>query len=127
MTKKELKELIDLPMTNFGNALHLQSLFGKRWVYLPKYRYWVYRDTHSWKGKRTRAVIYDACDAFRHLAQDLCRMPVPEDEWEQDQLVRAIAWLTLSQWTARARQAVNLFRDMQLAEEMIREDVLRYN
>ena len=127
MTKKELKELIELPMTNFGNALRLQYLFGKRWVYLPKYRYWVYRDTHSWKGKRTREVIYDACDAFRHLAQDIYRMSEPEEEWERDQIVRAIAWLTLSQCTARARHAVHLFRDMQMAEEMIREDVLRDN
>ena len=125
MTKKELKELIDLPMTNFGNALRLQYLFGKRWVYLPKYRYWVYRDSHSWKGKRTVQVVYDASDAFRHLAQDIYQMPDPEDEWERDQFVRAIAWLTLSQCTARAKHAVHLFRDMQKAEAIIREDVLR--
>ena len=54
-------------------------------------------------------------------------MPEPEEEWERDQIVRAIAWLTLSQCTARARHAVHLFRDMQMAEEMIREDVLRDN
>ena len=44
MTKKDLKELMNLPLTDFGNAQRLQILFGKRWVYLPKFHYWMYRD-----------------------------------------------------------------------------------
>ena len=32
MTNKMLKELMDLPLTDFGNALRLQSILGKRWV-----------------------------------------------------------------------------------------------
>lgn len=127
MTKKELKELIDLPMTNFGNALRLQYLFGKRWVYLPKYRYWVYRDSHSWKGKRTVQVVYEASDAFRHLAEEIYRMPVPKEKYEQSRRVRIISWLLLSQRPTCARHALIMFRDMQLAEEAVREDVLKDN
>ena len=50
MTNKLLKELMDLPLTDFGNALRLQAIFGKRWVYLPRFKSWMYRDQYSWKG-----------------------------------------------------------------------------
>jgi len=52
MTSKLLKELMDLPLTDFGNAIRLQSIFGKRWVYLARFKSWMYRDQYSWKGKR---------------------------------------------------------------------------
>ena len=127
MTKKELKELMNLPMTDFGNALRLQMLFGKRWVYLPEYHYWMYRDKHSWVGKRSMYAVYAASDAFRKLAQEIYCMPVPQDEWEQRKRVRIISWLMNSQRPTCAKHALNLFRDMQLEEEMIRADVLRDN
>lgn len=54
-------------------------------------------------------------------------MPVPQDEWEQRKRVRIISWLMHSQRPTCAKHALNLFRDMQLEETMIREDVLRDN
>lgn len=125
MTKKELKELMGLPLTDMGNALRLQFLFGKRWVYLPEYHYWMYRDKHSWKGKCTVQAICAASDAFRKLAQDIYRMPIPDSEWEQDRRVRVIAWLAHSQRPTCAKHALNMYRDMQREEALIREDVLR--
>ena len=127
MTKKELKELMDLPLTDFGNALRLQTIFGKRWVYLPRFKSWMHWDRCRWKGQRTKDICYETEAVFRHLAQDLYRMPMPKEEWEQEYRTEAIFWLTLSQQPARVKNAVKLYRDMQLEEEMIREDVLRYN
>ena len=82
MTKKDLKELMNLPLTDFGNAQRLQILFGKRWVYLPKYRYWMYRDRYSWKGQTTVYAVCAAASAFRELAGEIYRMPVPKGLWE---------------------------------------------
>ena len=127
MTKKDIKELMNLPMTDFGNALRLQMLFGKRWVYLPEYHYWMYRDNHSWTGKRTLQAVYAASDAFRHLAEEIYRMPVPKEKYEQSRRVRIISWLMLSQRPTCAKHALNMYRDMQLEEAMIGEDVLRSN
>ena len=127
MTKKDLIELMNLPLTDFGNALRLQTLFGKRWVYLPEYHYWMYRDKHSWTGRRTLYAIYAACDAFRNLAEEIYRMPVPKEKYEQSRRVCIISWLMHSQRPTCAKHALNLFRDMQLEEAMIREDVLRDN
>lgn len=125
MTKKLIKELMDYPLTDFGNALRLQTIFGKRWVYLPRYRSWMYRDPHSWQGKRTLDICYAAAEAFRHLAQKIYIMPLPKEEPELEHRTEAICWLILSQRTTNVRNAVKLYRDMQLEEEMVREDVLR--
>ena len=125
MKQKEIKELMNLPLTDFGNALRLQTLFGKRWVYLPRYRYWMYRDSHSWKGKPTLNVVYAASDAFRKLAQAIYLLPVPKEEREQDRRVRIISWLNRSQRPTCAKKAVIMYRDMQLAEEAVMEEVLR--
>ena len=127
MTKKGMKELMNLPLTDFGNALRLQTIFGKRWVYLPKFRSWMYRDLHSWQGKRTFDICSAAAEAFRQLAQEIYSLPLPKEEWEKEHRVRAISWLILSQRTTNVRNAVKLYRDMQLEEEMIREDVLKGN
>lgn len=125
MTKKEMKELMNLPLTDFGNALRLQTIFGKRWVYLPKFRSWMYRDLHSWQGKRTFDICCAAAEAFRQLAQEIYSLPLPKEEWEKEHRVRAISWLILSQRTTNVRNAVKLYRDMQLEEEMVREEVLK--
>ena len=125
MTKKEMKELMNLPLTDFGNALRLQTIFGKRWVYLPKFRSWMYRDLHSWQGKRTLDFCCAAAEAFRQLAQEIYRLPLPKEESELEHRTEAICWLILSQRTTNVRNAVKLYRYMQLEEEMIREDVLR--
>ena len=127
MTKKLLKELMDLPLTDLGNALRLQAIFGKRWVYLPKYRSWMYRDLHSWKGKSSLDIFYAASVAFHKLAKEIYQMPLPKEEWEKSHRIQAISWLMLSQRPTCAKHALNMYRDMQLEEAMIGEDVLRSN
>ena len=127
MTKKDLKELMDLPMTDFGNALRLQVLFGKRWVYLPQFRYWMYREQHSWIGKRSVNAVHAASEAFRKLAKEIYRQPVPKEEYEQSRRVRLISWLMHSQRPTCAKHALTMFRDMQVAEIAVREEVLEGN
>ena len=121
MTKKELKELIDLPMNDFGNAMRLQGFFGKRWQYLPRYKVWMYWDGCRWKGQRTKDIHYEAEAAFRNLAWDINRLPEPKEEWEREYRTEVYFWLTLSQEPVRVKNAVKLYRDMQLAEEAIME------
>ena len=125
MTKKELKELLHMPLTDMGNALRLQAIFGKRWVYLLRFKCWMYWDQCRWKGQRTKDICYEAEAAFRHLAQDIYRLPLPKEEWEREYRTNAIFWLTLSQQPTHVKNAVKFFRDMQLEEEAVREEVLR--
>ncbi len=65
--------------------------------------------------------------AFRHLAQDIDRLPMPKAEWEREERTDTIFWLMLSQRPTHVKNAVKLYRDMQLAEESVRDEVLRGN
>ena len=125
MTKKEIFELMSLPLNDFGNALRLQTLFGRRWVYLPQFKHWMFRGPHSWNGKRTLDAVYAAARAFRDLIREIDRLPEPQEEWEQDWIEEVVEWLLRSQAPSRAKNAVNLYRDMQLAQEAVREEGLR--
>ena len=40
MTNKLLKELMDLPLTDFGNALRLQAIFGKPYLVATRPHCW---------------------------------------------------------------------------------------
>ena len=83
------------------------------------------RDPHSWQGKRTLDICYAAAETFRQLAQEIYSLSLPKEEWEREHRTEAICWLILSQRTTNVRNAVKLYRDMQLEEDMVREDVLR--
>ena len=125
MTKKEIKELMNLPLTDMGNALRLQAIFGKRWMYLSRFKCWMYWDQCRWKSQRTKDICYEAEAAFRHLAQDIYDLPKAKEELEEEYKTEAIFWLMNSQQPARVKNAVKLYRDMQLEEKMVRKGVLR--
>ena len=52
---------------------------------------------------------------------------MPKAEWEREERTDTIFWLMLSQRPTHVKNAVKLYRDMQLAEEAVREEVLRGN
>ena len=60
-------------------------------------------------------------------AQDIDRLPMPKAEWEREERTDTIFWLMLSQRPTHVKNAVKMYRDMQLAEEAVREEVLRGN
>ena len=61
------------------------------------------------------------------MAQDIDRLPMPKAEWEREERTDTIFWLMLSQRSTHVKNAVKLYRDMQLAEEAVRDEVLRGN
>ena len=52
---------------------------------------------------------------------------MPRAEWEREERTDTIFWLMLSQWSTHVKNAVKLYRDMQLAEETVRDEVLGGN
>ena len=112
MEEKLVMKLMELPLTDRGNAERLQLMFGRKWKYLPRYRIWMCREGRCWKGCKTQNMWDAAAEAFRRLAVEIYLLPVPEDEWEQDRRVRVLAWLTRSQLMYHAYLAVRYFREM---------------
>ena len=64
----------------------------------------------------------DVCPGLTGYAQAHGRNAVT---WEER--TDTIFWLMLSQRPTHVQNAVKLYRDMQLAEEAVREEVLRWN
>lgn len=112
MEMKLTMKLMDLPLTDRGNAERLQILFGDKWKYLSQYRSWMCREGHCWKSCKTQSLWYAAAEAFRRLAVEIYLLPAPEESWEQDRRVRILAWLTRSQLMYHAYLAVRYFREM---------------
>ena len=79
------------------------------------------------RSSATRVVKGDAgfCRRLNHNKID--RLPMPKAEWEREERTDTIFWLMLSQRPTHVKNAVKLYRDMQLAEEAVREEVLRGN
>ena len=114
MEQKQIHKLMNLPLTDSGNAERLRILFGRSWKYLPQYRTWMHWEKHGWKGRKTESVWWAAAKAFRQLAVEIYRLPMPEDELEQHRRVRIIAWLTRSQINYHTMLAVRYFKEMSL-------------
>ena len=46
MKRNQMIRLLEYPLTDAGNAARLHELFGKKWVYMPKFRKWMQWDGH---------------------------------------------------------------------------------
>ena len=40
MKRNQMIRLMEYPLTDAGNAARLHEIFGKKWVYMPKFRKW---------------------------------------------------------------------------------------
>ena len=112
MTEKQIIKLMKFPLTDQGNAERLRFIFGNRWKYLPRYRLWLHWNGHRWEGRRTVNLIWTAGDMFHELILAICRLPFPEDFFEQRLRLHVIEWLTRSQAICHCEMAVKYFREM---------------
>ena len=46
MKRNQMIKLMEYPLTDAGNAARLHEIFGKKWVYMPKFRKWMQWDGH---------------------------------------------------------------------------------
>lgn len=113
MKAKQVMELMNLPRTDAGNAERLRLYFKNTWKYLPQYKSWMRWDGHRWEGRNTLELNRFVAQAFRQMALEIYRLPVPADDVaEQHRRVRIIAWLTRSQINYHTMLAVRYFKEM---------------
>lgn len=93
MTNQMLDKLMGLPMTDCGNAERLLLLFGSRWVYLPRFRSWMYYTGKCWRGRTTANAEWSAATAFENLARAYENLRPADDPEEQQRRSEMIAWL----------------------------------
>ena len=88
MKRNQMIRLLEYPLTDAGNAARLHELFGKKWVYMPKFRKWM-----QWDGHCLQTV----------KAETLC-------------LVAAVNWLLRSRVPFHTRSAVKELKKLHMAE-----------
>ena len=112
MRKSKVVTLMNYNLTDFGNAERLHDMFGKTWKYLEEYKTWLHWDGHHWKSKNTLQACWAAAEAFQTLAEEIYRLPAPEDDFELKRRLRIITWLQRSKCNYRSKNALLFLRGM---------------
>ena len=99
MKRNQMIRLMEYPLTDAGNAARLHEIFGKKWVYMPKFRKWM-----QWDGHCLQTV-----KAESHL-------PATADPQEQKQRLAAVNWLLRSRVPFHTRTAVKELKKLHMAE-----------
>lgn len=93
MTKQMLENLMKLPLTDCGNAERLLLLFGSRWVYLPRFRSWMYYTGKCWRGRTTANAEWAAASAFDNLARTIENLRPADYPEERQRRSDMVTWL----------------------------------
>ena len=83
MKRNQMIRLMEYPLTDAGNAARLHELFGKKWVYMPKFRKWMQWDGHCLQTVKAETLCLAAAEAFENLAAGICHLPATADPQEQ--------------------------------------------
>ena len=75
MKRNQMIKLMEYPLTDAGNAARLHEIFGKKWVYMPKFRKWMQWDGHCLQTVKAETLCLAAAEAFENLAAAICHLP----------------------------------------------------
>ena len=64
MKRNQMIRLMEYPLTDAGNAARLHEIFGKKWVYMPKFRKWMQWDGHCLQTVKAETLCLAAAEAF---------------------------------------------------------------
>ena len=117
MKRNQMIKLMEYPLTDAGNAARLHEIFGKKWVYMPKFRKWMQWDGHCLQTVKAETLCLAAAEAFENLAAAICHLPATADPQEQKQRLAALNWLLRSRVPFHTRTAVKELKKLQMAEQ----------
>ena len=116
MKRNQMIKLMEYPLTDAGNAARLHEIFGKKWVYMPKFRKWMQWDGHCLQTVKAETLCLAAAEAFENLAAGICHLPATADPQEQKQRLAALNWLLRSRVPFHTRTAVKELKKLHMAE-----------
>jgi putative DNA primase/helicase len=71
--------LMNLPLTDAGNANRLHSLLGDDWKFVPQLGRWLHWNGQRWQEETNGSIRVAAMEAFRNLAADIRSLPSCHD------------------------------------------------
>ena len=87
MEEAKIIYLMNLPLTDAGNANRLHSLLGDDWKFVPQLGRWLHWNGQRWQEETNGSIRVAAMEAFRNLAADIIRsLPSCHDMKEMQHL-----------------------------------------
>ena len=116
MQKPEIFKILNFPLTDAGNAERLQTVMAGDWRYIPEIRRWLHWNGQHWKETEQAAVLVAAVEAFRQMADAVCKLPRPQDEYERKRSDAVITFIERSENTAKLRAALAFLEGLLAAD-----------
>ena len=116
MKRNQVIRLMEYPLTDAGNAERLHEIFGKKWVYMPKFRRWMQWDGHCLQAVKVESICQAAGEAFENLAAAVCHLPAATEPQVQKERLAAVNWLLRSRVPFHTRTAVNELKKLHMAD-----------
>ena len=116
MNKTKIIYLMNLPLTDAGNANRLHSLLGDDWKFVPQLNRWLHWNGQRWQEETDGSIRVAAMEAFRNLAADIRSLPSCHDMKEMQHRQKVADGLGRAESIGRIRGALSFLEGLALKQ-----------
>ena len=116
MEEAKIIYLMNLPLTDAGNANRLHSLLGDDWKFVPQLSRWLHWNGQRWQEETNGSIRVAAMEAFRNLAADIRSLPSCHDMKEMQHRQKVADGLGRAESIGRIRGALSFLEGLALKQ-----------
>jgi len=116
LNKTKIMYLMNLPLTDAGNANRLHSLLGDDWKFVPQLSRWLHWNGQRWQEETNGSIRVAAMEAFRNLAADIRSLPSCHDMKEMQHRQKVADGLGRAESIGRIRGALSFLEGLALKQ-----------
>lgn len=116
MEEAKIIYLMNLPLTDAGNANRLHSLLGDDWKFVPQLGRWLHWNGQRWQEETNGSIRVAAMEAFRNLAADIRSLPSCHDMKEMQHRQKVADGLGRAESIGRIRGALSFLEGLALKQ-----------
>ena len=116
MEEAKIIYLMNLPLTDAGNANSLHSLLGDDWKFVPQLGRWLHWNGQRWQEETDGSIRVAAMEAFRNLAADIRSLPSCHDMKEMQHRQKVADGLGRAESIGRIRGALSFLEGLALKQ-----------
>ncbi|MBO6182513.1 MAG: hypothetical protein J6N44_02830 [Acidaminococcaceae bacterium] len=116
MNKTKIIYLMNLPLTDAGNANRLHSLLGDDWKFVPQLGRWLHWNGQRWQEETNGSIRVAAMEAFRNLAADIRSLPSCHDMKEMQHRQKVADALGRAESIGRVKGALSFLEGLALKQ-----------
>lgn len=116
MEEAKIIYLMNLPLTDAGNANRLHFLLGDDWKFVPQLGRWLHWNGQRWQEETNGSIRVAAMEAFRNLAADIRSLPGCHDMKEMQHRQKVADGLGRAESIGRIRGALSFLEGLALKQ-----------